>query len=87
MDAKIISLRVSAKMAAAITRLARELRTTQSGVIKEGLDALLKRRHTEKSAYELGEDLFGRHGSGRRDTSTRRRALYREHARAKHARR
>lgn len=87
MDAKIISLRVNRQTAQTIESLARELRLTQSDVLKQGIAALQTRRREAKSAYELGEDLFGRHGSGRKDTSTRRKALYREHARARHARR
>lgn len=82
MDAKTISLRMRADVAAAIERVARSRRITKSRVILESVEAML-RRVPDQSAYELGEDLFGRHGSGRRDTSTR----HREAARAKHARR
>ena len=38
------------------------------------------------SPYELGKDLFGKHGSGRKDLSTDRKAILSEILRAKHRR-
>ena len=38
------------------------------------------------SPYELGKELFGKHGSGRRDLSTNRKAVLSEMLRAKHRR-
>jgi hypothetical protein len=38
------------------------------------------------SAYDLGKELFGRHGSGRRDLSSNRKAILNEMLRAKHHR-
>ena len=38
------------------------------------------------SAYELGKELFGKHGSGRNDLSTNRKAVLSEILRAKHHR-
>jgi hypothetical protein len=87
MDAKTISLRVTAREASDIERLAKALGLTQSDVLKRGLAALRNQLQEERSSYEIGADLFGRHGSGRADTSTRRRALYKEAVRAKRARR
>jgi hypothetical protein len=55
-------------------------------VILESVEALLARA-PDQSAWDVGADLFGQHGSGRRDTSTRRRQAYRDSARAKHAHR
>lgn len=85
METKTICVRVSAKVAAVIDSLAREFNMTQSDVLKEGVSALQARLRETRSSYELGEDLFGRHGSGRRDASTRRKHLFRERVRAKHA--
>jgi hypothetical protein len=87
MDAKTISLRVTASEAADIALLAKALGLTQSDVLKRGLLALRTQLEENRSSYELGADLFGRHGSGRKDTSTRRRTLYEEAVRAKRARR
>jgi hypothetical protein len=87
MDAKTISLRVTAQEAAAIQRLAKALGVTQSDVLKQGIVALQNQLQEQRSSYELGEDLFGRHGSGRTDTSVRRRTMYKEAVRAKRTRR
>ena len=87
MDAKTISLRVTAQEAAAIQRLAQALGLTQSDVLKQGLVALQNQLQEQRSAYELGADLFGRYGSDRADSSVQRRALYKEAVRAKRARR
>ena len=38
------------------------------------------------SAYELGRNVFGKHGSGRDDLSTNRKAILAELLRAKHPR-
>jgi RHH-type transcriptional regulator, rel operon repressor / antitoxin RelB len=40
----------------------------------------------QPSAYELGKNVFGKHGSGRDDLSTNRKALLGELLRAKHTR-
>ena len=87
MEAKTISLRVTGKDAARIQRLAKALGLTQSDVLKQGLVVLEERLAAERSSYEIGADLFGRHRSGRNDGSLRRKELYRESVRAKRARR
>jgi hypothetical protein len=86
MESKTISLRMPAGVAQAIARVARTRRVTKSRVILESVEALLARA-PDQSAWDVGSDLFGQHGSGRRDTSTRRRQAYRDSARAKHAHR
>jgi Arc/MetJ-type ribon-helix-helix transcriptional regulator len=40
----------------------------------------------QPSAYELGRSVFGKHGSGRDDLSTNRKAILDELLRAKHSR-
>lgn len=87
MEAKVISLRVRADVAQALERAARARRTSKSRLILESLEETLARREEEKSSFEIGKDLFGRHGSGRRDTARRHRELYRKQVRAKRARR
>jgi Arc/MetJ-type ribon-helix-helix transcriptional regulator len=87
METKTISLRISSREAALIETLARQLKLTQSDVLKEGLAALQEKLRQERSAYDTGKDLFGRHGSGRRDLSERRKEIFRETVREKLARR
>ena len=87
MDAKTISLRVTAQEVATIQRLAKALGLTQSDVLRWGIVALQNQLQEERSSYELGVDLFGRYGSGRADGSVRRRSRYKEAVGAKRARR
>lgn len=87
MEAKVISLRVSPSVAQALERAARARRTSKSRIILESLKSILEQPQEERSSFEIGKDLFGRHGSGRRDTARRHRELYREYASEKHARR
>jgi hypothetical protein len=86
MDAKTVSLRVTSREAGTLESLARDLGMSKSDVLKEGLALLKERVSNEKSAYDIGAELFGRHGSGRSDTASRRKALFQEHVRAKRAR-
>jgi RHH-type transcriptional regulator, rel operon repressor / antitoxin RelB len=87
MDAKTISVRVTAQEAAAIQRLAKALGLTQSDVLKQGIVALQNQLQEQRRSYDMGVDLFGRYGSGRADTSVHARALYKEAVRARHTRR
>lgn len=87
MDTKKISLRLTALEAAAIQRLAKALGVTQSDVLKQGIVALQNQLREQCSSYEVGEELFGRHGSVRTETSVRHRAMYKEAVLAKHTRR
>ncbi len=54
MDAKTISLRVTAREASDIERLAKTLGLTQSDVLKRGLAALRDQLQEERSSYEVG---------------------------------
>jgi hypothetical protein len=58
-----------------------------SDFVRDAIAEKLEREPAEKpSAYDLGKDLFGRHGSGRSDLSTNRKVLLDEMLRAKHHR-
>jgi predicted DNA-binding protein len=87
MESKTVSVRIGQQEAAAIERLSKALGKTQSDVLKEGIAALEEKLIQTRSAYEVGADLFGKHGSGRKDVSERRKPIYRERVREKHARR
>lgn len=58
-----------------------------SEFVREAIAEKLDREAAGKpSAYELGKNVFGKHGSGRDDLSTNRRAILGELLRAKHSR-
>lgn len=54
---------------------------TKSGIVQAALRAYLQ--HTPKSAFELGEAVFGKRGSGTTDLSGRRHSHYAELTNAK----
>jgi plasmid stability protein len=60
---------------------------TLSEFVREAIVEKLDRETAgTPSTYELGKDLFGKHGSGRDDLSTNRKAILGELLRAKHPR-
>jgi Arc/MetJ-type ribon-helix-helix transcriptional regulator len=58
-----------------------------SEFVREAIAEKLDREAAgQPSAYELGKNVFGKHGSGRDDLSTNRKAILGELLRAKHPR-
>lgn len=55
--------------------------------VREAIAEKLERQPAQKPpAFELGQKIFGRHGSGQDDRSTRRKAAIADMLRAKHRR-
>ena len=61
-------------------------RRTKTQVIRAALENYLEAQRSKRSAFELGEDLFGRYGSGDGSLSTTYKRVLRERIRAKRAR-
>jgi RHH-type rel operon transcriptional repressor/antitoxin RelB len=58
-----------------------------SDFVRDAIAEKLEREPTKTpSAYDLGKDLFGKYGSGRRDLSINRKSILSEMLRAKHHR-
>jgi RHH-type transcriptional regulator, rel operon repressor / antitoxin RelB len=58
-----------------------------SDYVREAITEKLDREATSRpTPYEIGKDLFGRHGSGRSDLSTNRKAILGEILRGKRSR-
>jgi Arc/MetJ-type ribon-helix-helix transcriptional regulator len=58
-----------------------------SEFVREAIAEKLDREATgQPTAYDLGKGLFGKHGSGRNDLSSKRKAILGEILRAKHHR-
>jgi RHH-type rel operon transcriptional repressor/antitoxin RelB len=69
------------------TRLDRKGRRRLSDFVRDAITEKLEREPAPTpSAYDLGKDLFGKYGSGRRDLSRNRKAILNEMLRAKHHR-
>ncbi len=67
----MLTVRLPQEMERKIDEEARYRRSTKTEVVKEALDLYFRRKEQQFSPFELGEDLFGRYGSGREDNSTR----------------
>ena len=69
----MISVRLDENIENQLNTLAQQKDTSKSKVIKEALVYyfdMLKNEYMQKSAYELGSELFGKYSSGRDDLST-----------------
>lgn len=55
-----------------------------SDFIRKAVEEKLEREPPAQSAYEAGKHLFGKHGSGRTDLSSNRKAIIREKLYEKH---
>ena len=69
----MISVRLDESIENQLNTLAQQKDTSKSKVIKEALVYyfdMLKNENEQKSAYELGSELFGKYSSGRDDLST-----------------
>jgi len=67
----MLTVRLPQEMEHKIDKEARYRCSTKTEVVKEALELYFSRKENQSSPYELGEDLFGRYGSGREDNSIR----------------
>ncbi|HEY2184525.1 MAG TPA: ribbon-helix-helix protein, CopG family [Xanthobacteraceae bacterium] len=82
-----ITIRLPLKLEADLRARADALGVGVSDFVRDAIAEKLEREPAKKpSAYELGKHLFGKHGSGRSDLSTNRKAILDEILRAKHHR-
>jgi Arc/MetJ-type ribon-helix-helix transcriptional regulator len=82
-----ITIRLPTKLEADLRARLDRRRVGLSDYVRDAISEKLEREPAEiPSAYDLGKDLFGKHGSGRHDLSTNRKAILTEILRAKHRR-
>ncbi len=65
----MISVRLSKELEEKIELLSKEENVTKSDIIKEALNEYLISHEKKRSPYDLGEELFGTHGSGKGNLS------------------
>jgi hypothetical protein len=80
-----LTVKLNPELERALARRSSERGVPKSVVVKQALVEYLAKEPA--SAYELGKDLFGRHGRGKRDLSVRRREYFADLVDAKHRRR
>ena len=79
-----LTVRLDSKVEEALTEYAVGNGISKSEAVKRGLKLLFDSTPPQKSAYEIGKHLFGRHSSGRTDGSVSVKKHYRETMLAKH---
>jgi predicted DNA-binding protein len=60
----MISARLPDELEQLLASASRAKHVTKSDIIKEALEQYLRQDIEEKSSFELGEEFFGRYGSG-----------------------
>ena len=64
MEAVMTTVRLPLKIEQRLEILAREKHKSKTELIKEALEKYFYQEESEKDSYELGEEYFGRYGSG-----------------------
>lgn len=78
----MITLRLDQQLEQLLENTAKNLALTKSELIRWSILDYIGRLKP-RNAWDVGQDLFGKHASGRSDLSTRRKELVKEKIRAK----
>ncbi|HEY2135455.1 MAG TPA: hypothetical protein VGH49_06180 [Xanthobacteraceae bacterium] len=82
-----ITIRLPTELEADLRARLDRRRVGLSDFVRDAIAEKLEREPDRApSAYDLGKELFGKHGSGRHDLSSNRKAILEELLRAKHRR-
>jgi predicted transcriptional regulator len=82
---KMMTVRLPEELEQRVQRVAMTENRTKTQVIHQALEVYLQAHETQKTAYDLGEDLFGQHGSGSGRLSTHYKQQLKEKLHAKYA--
>jgi hypothetical protein len=87
MPTMTITVRLPAKLEASLRARLDKRKVGLSAFVRQAIAEKLEQQPEGRpSAYDIGRELFGRHGSGRHDLSSNRKAILSESLRAKHRR-
>jgi len=78
----MITLRLDPKLEQTINNTAKDLGLTKSELIRKSIDAYLGKL-AQATAWNTGEDLFGKYSSGQDNLSTDRKEIVKDKIRAK----
>jgi hypothetical protein len=82
-----ITVRLPAKLEASLRTHLDRRKTALSAFVRQAIaEKLMREPERRPSTFDLGKNLFGKHGSGRRDLSSNRKAILSELLRARHRR-
>ena len=77
-----MSLRLHSRLQRKLAACARSHGTSKSELVRKLITDFVETRRTGPTPWELGKDVFGREGSGRRDASVNRKKYLKEKLRA-----
>jgi len=80
----VLSVRLPGELEKRVRQIATAEGRTKTEIIRTALEAYVKAKDLAGSAYDLGKNVFGRHGSGRGDLSTSYKNKVKERIREKH---
>lgn len=83
----MISLRIKPELERRLIFFAKATGRSRSAIIVESIIEYMQNHSIEKTPYELGKDLFGKHSSGMTDLSQNRKKYLKERLAKKHAKR
>jgi predicted DNA-binding protein len=66
-----VSVRLDHRLEKELAVASERLGLSKSEIIKQSLQAFLREKQVHLTPYELGKDLFGKHGSGEGDRSSK----------------
>ncbi|SKA03879.1 ribbon-helix-helix domain-containing protein [Selenihalanaerobacter shriftii] len=66
----MISVRLSKELEEKINLLSQQEDITKSDIVKEALEMYMEKQEQQTKPYDLGEEFFGKYGSGQGDLST-----------------
>jgi hypothetical protein len=80
----MLSVRLPQELEKKVRRIAASEKLTTTEVVRTALEAYVGSKDKVPSSYDLGKDLFGKHGSGRGDLSVSYKRQVKERIRAKY---
>lgn len=83
----MISLRIKPELEKKLAFFVKTKGKSRSEIIVESILEYIQNHSTEKTPFELGKDLFGKHSSGQTDLSKNRKKYLKEKITQKHAKR
>ena len=81
----MLTVRLPEDLEQEVNRIASAEQRTKTQIIHEALTQYVETHRNQRSAYELGKDLFGNYGSGDSGPSADYKSTLKEKLRAKHA--
>lgn len=81
----MISVRLTTEMENKLNQLSKDQNISRSEVIKQALVLYFNDYENKKTPFELGEDLFGKYGSGKGNLSKEYKTILKGKLREKHS--